>query len=325
MPIDPSAQAVLDILTAPGVPPLDELPPAEARQAYDGLAAFAGESVAVARTEDLDADGVPVRLYWPEDSGEEPLPVVLWNHGGGFVMGSLDGYDPVVRALCVTTGCLVVSVDYRLAPEHPFPAQVEDALTVARWAHAHIADHGGDPDRMVLAGDSAGGTLSAVLGHQLHGMFRLQVLLYPMTDLTMSQPSIQENADDYLLTLAACNYFRAQYLGEHADLKDPLASPVFADDAQLAGAPPALVITCELDPLRDEGEAYAARLREAGVPVEHVRFDGMIHAFFVFGAMIPAAGEALELVAEAVRKATRLSPSGAEEPGSPSPRTIMAS
>lgn len=304
MPIDPSAQAVLDILTAPGVPPLEELPPAEARQAYDGLAAFAGEPVAVARTEDLDADGVPVRLYWPEDSGEEPLPVVLWNHGGGFVMGSLDGYDAVVRALCAATGCLVVSVDYRLAPEHPFPAQVEDALTVARWAHAHIADHGGDPDRMVLAGDSAGGTLSAVLGHQLHGMFRLQVLLYPMTDLTMSQPSIQENAEDYLLTLAACNYFRAQYLGEHADLKDPLASPVFAADAQLAGAPPALVITCELDPLRDEGEAYAARLREAGVPVEHVRFDGMIHAFFVFGAMIPAAGEALELVAEAVRKAT---------------------
>src|SRR5690242_899092 len=126
MPIDPSAQAVLDILTAPGVPPLDELPPAEARQAYDGLAALAGEPVAVARTLDLDADGVPVRLYWPAGAGEEPLPVVLWNHGGGFVMGSLDGYDPVVRALCAATGCLVVSVDYRLAPEHPFPAQVDD-------------------------------------------------------------------------------------------------------------------------------------------------------------------------------------------------------
>ena len=306
MSTDPAAQAVLDILTAPGVPPLDELPPAEARQAYDGLAAFAGEPVAVARTLDLEADGVPVRLYGPEDSaqGDGPIPVVLWYHGGGFVMGSLDGYDPVVRGVCAATGCLVVSVDYRLAPEHPFPAQVDDALAVARWAQASIAEHGGDPDRMVVAGDSAGGNLSAVLGHQLHGMFRLQVLLYPVTDLTMSQPSIDENAERDLLTRNSCEYFRSQYLGEYADLKDPLASPLFADDTQLAGAPPALVVTCELDPLRDEGEAYAARLRDAGVPVEHVRFDGMIHAFFVFGAMIPAAGQALELVAKAVREAT---------------------
>jgi acetyl esterase len=304
MPIDPAAQAVLDILTAPGVPPLDELPPAEARQVYDSQAAFAGEPAAVARTQDLEAEGVPVRLYWPEGAGEGALPVLLWIHGGGMMMGSLDGYDPVVRNVCAATGCLVVSVDYRLAPEHPFPAQVEDCLTVARWARANIADFGGDPDRMVVAGDSAGGTLSAVLGHQLHGMFRLQVLLYPMTDLTMSQPSIEDNAERYLLTRNACEYFRSQYLGEYADLKDPLASPLFADDAQLADAPPALVVTAELDPLRDEGEAYAARLREAGVPVEHVRFDGMIHAFFVFGAMIPAAREALELVATAVRKAT---------------------
>ncbi len=304
MAIDPAAQAVLDILTAPGVPPLDELPPAEARQAYDGLAAFAGEPTPVARTQDLEADGVPVRLYWPEGEPDGSLPVLLWIHGGGMVMGSLDGYDTVVRSVCAATGCLVVSVDYRLAPEHPFPAQVDDALTVARWALASIADHGGDPDRMVVAGDSAGGTLSAVLGHQLHGVFRLQVLLYPMTDLTMSQPSIDENAERDLLTRNACEYFRAQYVGDHADHKDPLASPLFADDAQLAGAPPALVITAELDPLRDEGEAYASRLREAGVAVEHVRFDGMIHAFFVFGAMIPAAKEALDLVAEAVRRAT---------------------
>jgi len=304
MPIDPSAQAVLDILTAPGVPPLDEMPPAAAREAYDGLAAFAGEPAAVARTQDLEADGVPVRLYWPEGAGEGPHPVLLWIHGGGFVMGSIEGYDAEARALCSRTGCLVVSVGYRLAPEHPYPAQVDDTVTVANWVHAHIARHGGDPGRMVVAGDSAGGTLSAVLGHQLHGMFRLQVLLYPMTDLTMSQPSIDENAEGYLLTRNACDYFRSQYLGEYADYKDPLASPLFAEETQLAGAPPALVITAELDPLRDEGEAYAARLQEAGVPVDLVRFDGMIHAFFAFGAMIPAAGEALDLVTAAVRKAT---------------------
>ena len=135
-------------------------------------------------------------------------------------------------------------------------------------------------------------------------MFRLQVLLYPVTDLTMSQPSIDENAEGYLLTRNACQHFRTQYLGEYADVKDPLASPLFADDTLLSGAPPALVVTAELDPLRDEGEAYAARLQEAGVPVDLVRFDGMIHAFFAFGALIPAAGEALDLVAAAVRKAT---------------------
>ena len=302
--IDPSAQAVLDILTAPGVPPLDELPPAAAREAYDGLAPFAGEPAVVARTQDLEADGVPVRLYWPADAGEGPYAVLLWIHGGGFVMGSIDGYDAVARALCSRTGCLVVSIGYRLAPENPYPAQVEDSLAAATWVRANIAELGGDPGRMVVAGDSAGGTLCAVLGHQLHGVFRLQVLLYPMTDLTMSQPSIEENADGYLLTRNACDSFRSQYLGEYADLKDPLASPLFADETQLAGAPPALVVTAELDPLRDEGEAYAARLQEAGVPVDLVRFDGMIHAFFAFGAMIPAAGEALELVAAAVRKAT---------------------
>jgi acetyl esterase len=304
MPIDPSAQTVLDILTAPGVPPLDELPPTAAREAYDGLAAFAGEPATVARTQDLEADGVPVRLYWPEDAGEAPLPVLLWIHGGGFVMGSIDGYDAVARALCSRTGCLVVSIGYRLAPENPYPAQVEDSLAAATWVRANIAELGGDPGRMVVAGDSAGANLSAVLGHQLHGMFRLQVLLYPVTDLTMSQPSIDENAEGYLLTRNACEHFRKQYLGEYADEKDPLASPLFADEPLLSGAPPALVITAELDPLRDEGEAYAARLEEAGVPVDLVRFDGMIHAFFAFGAMIPAAGEALDLVVAAVRKAT---------------------
>ena len=304
MPIDPSAQAVLDILIAPGVPPLDELPPAEARAAYDALAGFGGEPAPVARTEDLLADGVPVRLYWPEGAVEGTFPVLVWIHGGGFVMGSIEGYDVEARALCARTGCLVASVGYRLAPEHPYPAAVEDSLAAARWLGDHVAELGGDSSRMVVVGDSAGGNLSAVLGQQLPGMFRLQVLLYPVTDLTMSQPSIEENADGYLLTRNACEHFRSQYLGDYADFKDPCVSPLFADDAVLAGAPPALVVTAELDPLRDEGEAYAARLQEAGVPVELVRYDGMIHAFFAFPAVVPAAVEALELVASAVRKAT---------------------
>ncbi|MER6936116.1 alpha/beta hydrolase [Nocardioides sp. NPDC127514] len=304
MPIDPSAQAVLDMLTAPGVPPLESLPPAEARAAYEGMSALAGEPETVARTEDLDAGGVPVRVYWPLGAGRESRPVMVWIHGGGFTMGSIDGYDPLTRALCARTGCLVVSVGYRLAPEHPYPAQIDDVLTAARWVQTNIDQHGGDPKRMVVAGDSAGGALSAVAGIQLHGTFLLQVLLYPTTDLTLSQPSMDENGKGYLLTRAGCEHFRAN-LGDDLDYADPRISPLFASQERLAGAPPALILTAEFDPLRDEGEAYGARLIEAGVPAEVVRFDGMIHAFYALGAMIPAAGRARDLVVAAVQEATR--------------------
>jgi len=302
MAIDPAAQAVLDILTAPGVPPLDELPVMDARAAYDQLAGLAGEPVAVARTEETIADGVPVRLYWPEGPG--PHPVLVWIHGGGFVLGSAGGYDAPARDLCGRAGCLVVSVDYRLAPEHPFPAAVDDVVTVAKWVTTNAESLGGDSSRMVVAGDSAGGTLSAVLANELPGTFRLQVLLYPMTDATMSHASIEENGEGHLLTKAACEWFCGHYLSGRADPRDPRVSPLFADDSVLAAAPPAVVVTAELDPLRDEGEAYAERLRGAGVPVDHTRYDGMIHAFYAMRGMIPAASAALDQVAVAIRRAT---------------------
>jgi acetyl esterase len=297
VPLDPAARAVLDILNAPGVPPLNELPVPDSRVAYDQLAGFAGEPGPVAHTEDLSADGVPVRLYRPE--GDGPHPVLIWIHGGGWVLGSIDGYDTVARDLCNRAACLVVSVGYRLAPEHPFPAAVDDVATAAAWVRSAIGAHGGDPERLAVAGDSAGGNLAAVLANRMPGVFRLQVLVYPATDLTMSHASVTENGDGYLLTQDAMVWFTNHYLGG-ADPRHAHASPLHADDATLAAAPPALVVTGEFDPLRDEGAAYAARLSALGVPVEHAHHDGMIHAFFAMRGMIPAGGSALDQVAAAL-------------------------
>jgi acetyl esterase len=300
MPLDPAARAVLDLISAPGVPPLNELPVPDARIAYGQLAGLAGEPMPVARTQDACADGVPVKLYWPE--GTQPHPVLIWMHGGGWMLGGAAETDPLARDLCLRAGCLIVSVDYRLAPEHRFPAAVDDAITVAKWVAANAESLGGDLTRLAVAGDSAGGNLAAVLANELPGTFRLQVLIYPATDLTLSQASIQENGDGYLLTKEAVHYFTGQYLGD-ADPRNPLASPLHADDATLTASAPALVITAEFDPLRDEGEAYVARLRACGVPVEHQRYDGMIHAFYAMGAMIPAAEAAIQQVAAALRSA----------------------
>lgn len=300
MPLDPAAQAVLDILNAPGVPPLNELPVPDARIAYDQLAGFAGEPTPVARVEDTSADGVPVKVYWPE--GDGPYPVLIWIHGGGFVLGSAAGYDPQARDLCARAGCLVVSVDYRLAPEHRFPAAVDDVLTVAKWLISTAPSLGGDPSRLAVAGDSAGGTLSAVLANELPGAFRLQVLIYPATDLTLSHPSLKENGEGYLLTQDAIAWFTDHYLGD-TDPRHPRVSPLYTDDVTLAAAPPAVIITGEFDPLRDEGEAYAARLRAAGVHVEHQRHDGMIHGFYAMRGMIPAGTQALAHVTAALARA----------------------
>jgi acetyl esterase len=301
MPLDPSAQAVLDILAAAGEP-LNELPVPVARTAYDQLAGFGGEPEPVSRTQDTAADGVPVRLYWP--AGPGPHPVLIFIHGGGWVLGSVDGYDGVARDLCVRAGCLVVSVGYRLAPEDPFPAAVDDVVTVAKWTVASIESFGGDPGRLAVAGDSAGGTLSAVLVNELPGTFRAQALIYPATDAIGTYPSRAENGTGYLLTEDAMRWFTAHYLRDQ-DSRHPWISPLQAREAVLAAAPPTLVITGEYDPLRDEGEAYAARLDELGVPVEQRRYQGMIHAFIGMRGMIPAAIEAQEQVAAFLRRAWR--------------------
>nr|WP_239013500.1 alpha/beta hydrolase [Streptomyces sioyaensis] len=260
-----------------------------------------GEPAAVARAEDAVANGVPVKLYWPE--GEGPHPVLIWIHGGGWTVGSAAASDATARDLSRLAGYLVVSVDYRLAPEHPFPAAVEDVRAVATWVSSEIGVLGGDTTRMAVGGDSAGANLSAVLANELPGTFGLQALVYPATDLTHPFPSYEENGEGLLLTKDALAWFQGHYLGEDADPRDPRVSPLYADAATLAAAPPALVITAGYDPLRDEGEAYAQRLREAGVTVEQVRYEGQIHGFFSMPAAIPTAREAIERVTSALRRA----------------------
>ena len=242
---------------------------------------------------------IPVRVY---RGAAAPSPGVIYCHAGAFVLGNLDTDHRQCVELARRGGCTIISVDYRLAPEHPFPAAVDDVLAVARWVTASIGSLGGDPARIAIAGDSAGGNLAAVTANELPGTFALQVLIYPATDLNLTHPSVQENGQGYLLTKEAMDWFADHYLGD-TDRRLPQVSPLFADDATLAAAPSALIITGEFDPLRDEGEAYAERLRAAGVTVEHRRYDGMIHAFFPMRGMIPAAEQALEEVTAALARA----------------------
>jgi acetyl esterase len=309
MPLDPKVQAFLDELAAAGAPPLTTLPVADARLAIDALFASQGEAESIARVENRRIPGpageIPIRVYTPE--GEAPFPVLVFIHGGGWVLCGLDSHDPPCRALANAVPCVVVSIDYRLAPEHKFPAAAEDAYAATRWVAEHAAELGGDASRVAVGGDSAGGNLAAVVALMARerGGPRLvhQLLVYPATDAGLDSPSYHENADGYFLTRDMMVWFWNHYLRSSADVEDPHASPLRAPD--LRGLPPALVITAEYDPLRDEGEAYAARLSAAGVPVRTTRYPGMIHGFFGLLAMFEQARTAIGEAATALRAAFR--------------------
>lgn len=304
MTLDPQAKSLLDALAEADGPPILEAEPEEVRQAMAALGAL---SVPEAVREVVDRsvpgpDGeIPVRVYTPDIASEVPNPGLVWYHGGGFVIGDLDTTDGVCRALCNRAGVVVVSVDYRLAPEHPFPAAVDDAIAAFDWVRAEAAHLGVDPDRIAVGGDSAGGNLTAVVAQARRDQVVFQLLVYPAVDLTMSYPSIDENAEGYLLTKDHMVWFTNHYLGEGVDRRDPRVSPLFADD--LTGLPPAFVITAEYDPLRDEGEAYGERLADAEVDVGVRRYDGMIHAFFQLNGVIDAADGALDDAVEHLRRA----------------------
>jgi acetyl esterase len=304
MPVDPQAQILLDQLAAMGGPGLHEQEPAAAREMFAAFSALGGAVEEVASIEDRRIPGpagdIPVRIYTPEGSG--PLPAIAFFHGGGFVIGNLDSHDGVCRALANSAGAIVMSVDYRLAPEHPFPAAPEDCFAATQWLHAHATELGADPDRLAVAGDSAGGNLAAVVPLMARDAggppLRAQVLIYPVTDCTLSHPSIEENGEGYLLTAADMRWFVGHY---RPDAKHGHASPLHAED--LSGLPPALVITAEFDPLRDEGEAYAQRLRDAGVQVSSTRYDGMIHGFISMQGILDASGKAIAECSGALRDA----------------------
>ena len=304
MPLDPQAKALLAQLAASGAPPYHQLPVEEARRLML-VRIPAAEPEAVASVEDISISGpggpLGLRIYTP--NGTHPFPVLIYFHGGGWVMGSLDSHDAACRGLANAAGCIVVSVDYRLAPEHKFPAAVEDSYAATLWVAEHGDSLGVDAKRIAVGGDSAGGNLAAVVALMARDRgdpyLAFQLLVYPITDYSFDTPSYQENAEGFMLTKADMVWYWAHYLRSDADGQNPYASPLRAED--LRGLPPALVITAELDPLRDEGEAYAARLKQAGVRVKHTRYQGMIHGFFSRAAILDQGKVAIREAGDALR------------------------
>lgn len=306
MPLDAQVSQLLDQLATLDRPPLTQQSPEDLRANFAAMAAIDVRPATPATTEDRTVAGpggdIPVRIYRP--GGDGPHPVVVYLHGGGFVIGGIDTHDGLCQQLSVETPAIVVSVDYRLAPESRFPAAVDDAVAATAWVAAHAAELGGDPARVAVAGDSAGGNLAAVTARKARDnggpAIAFQLLVYPVTDLAGSHPSQTENAEGYMLTAEMMEWFKHHYLGG-ADAADPDASPLLADD--LAGLPPALVITAEYDPLRDEGEAYAARLAAAGVEARASRHAGMIHGFVSMGGLLDGGRVAVDEAVAALRAA----------------------
>ncbi len=303
----PAVRALLEEAEIKGDPPMETLSPAEARQAaIEALKTTAGEPEGVGRVEDFVIPhpeyAVPTRIYTP--AGDGPFPCLVYFHGGGWVVCDLDTHDVVCRAIANRAGAVVVNVDYRLAPEHKFPAAVDDCYAATCFVAAHAARLGVDARRIAVGGDSAGGNLSTVMCLKARDeggpVLALQVLVYPVTNLdSFDTPSYQDFADGYYLTRAEMEWFRAHYLAKPEDARNPYASPLLAAD--LRGLPPALVITAECDTLRDEGEAYARRMASAGVEVSAIRYAGMIHPFFSLGGVLSQGRRAVEQVAAAVR------------------------
>ncbi len=281
-----------------GVPATNTLSVHEARAQYEARIPLMAAPATIGSVDQRTVTGpggdLALRIYWPQ--GEGLFPLLVFFHGSGFVLCSLDTHDGMCRNLCAGTQCIVVSVDYRLAPEHKFPAGLDDCVFATRWVAEHAAELNGDPARIAIGGDSAGGNMAAAAALRLRDEggppLRGQLLIYPVTDYhTPGTPSYQQNAEGYGLTRDTMLWFWDHYLNSPADAANPLASPLRARD--LGGLPPALVVTAEYDPLCDEGELYAARLREAGTPAITSRWDGMNHGFFFWAGRVDKAGEAM--------------------------------
>jgi acetyl esterase len=298
MPLDPQVKAILDQMAS--LPRFEELSVADARkQTIERTAAGKLPTLSVAAVVNRTIAGpggdLPVRIYTPNGSG--PFPLMVFFHGSGFVVCNLDTHDGTCRNLCSAAGCVVVSVDYRLAPENKFPAGVEDCYEATKWAAAHARELNADGSRIVIAGDSAGGNLVAVVALMIRDQggpaLRGQLMIYPVTDYYKpGHPSYVDNAEGYGLTAAGMRWFWGHYLNHEAEADNAYVSPLRA--ANLRGLPAALIITAEYDVLRDEGERYGKRLAEAGVPTKVTRYDGMHHGFFQMYGLVDTAKKALE-------------------------------
>ena len=308
MPVDPDAQNLLAIIKAAGRPPLTSLSPPDARVVYlAGRALLQPELPAVAEVRDLAAPGphgpIPLRLYRGVDAPAGPLPTLIFVHGGGWVIGDCDTHDYVCRKLANDARCVVVSIDYRLGPEHKSPAAIDDSLAAAQWIVAEAASLGIDASRLAIGGDSAGGNISAVLALMARDgaapAFVHQCLLYPAVDMTMRHESYKRIPDDYPLSTPVTRWFVDHYLNGEADKLDWRASPLRA--ASHEGVAPAFVLTARHDPLCDEGRDYARTLEDAGVRVWHLDMNDQLHGFLTWGKMVRAADPALEMAAAALR------------------------
>ena len=305
MPLDPQIVAVMEAAAAMGLPPNHQVSPVEARVNSKARLRAVGPEVGAVQEVAVpgpDCD-VPARIYTPTGAG--PFPGLAWFHGGGWVVGDLDTADAAARNMCAGAACVVASVDYRLAPETKFPGPAEDCYAATQWLAANAAALNVDPERIAVGGDSAGGNLSAAVALMSRDRggcpLVFQLLVYPVTQRDFDRGSYLENADGYQLTRDTMIWYWDHYLAADADAANPYAAPLHAAD--LGGLPPALVLTAEYDPLRDEGEAYAAALQAAGVPTEAIRYDGLIHGFFGMFAAVDQARQAVERSAAALREA----------------------
>jgi acetyl esterase len=310
--LDPSTGTLLAEIAAVGVKPLSEMSVEDVRALVQATSdMLSGPPVEVGsvvdRTIEAGGQAIPLRIYTPSGERRTALPIVMYFHGGGFVAGSLDTHAAEARYLCQNVNAIVVAVGYRKAPEHRFPAAVDDALAATAWVAAHGAEVGGDAARLAVAGDSAGGNLAAVVSQLANARggprIAYQALFYPLVDFTLaSSPSrIQFGDGNFFLSNQDMEWFRDQYLADPSQATDPRVSPLLAAD--VSGLPPTLIVAAGCDILLDEGQAYADRLRSAGVPVEYRRFDGTIHAFMSFTAAIPLGREAMAMTASRLRAA----------------------
>jgi acetyl esterase len=307
-PLDPQVAAVLENIRLAGNPEYWQMSPAQARDWHNrksGILDVAPEPVHAVDDRIVPADeaAVPVRIYTPRPSNS-PLPVLVWLHGGGHVVGSLTSYDALCRKLALSADCIVVSVDYRLAPEHKFPAGVIDSFAALEWVGRHAADFGGDPGRIAIGGDSAGGNLAAVcaiLARDAGGpSLVFQLLVYPRTAPDEDSPSHHALAEGYMLTRKVILWFHGHYRSSDSDRQDFRYAPLIASD--LSQLPPTLIVVGEYDPLRDDGIAYAARLRDAGNEVELADYAGMVHPFFSMGGAVDAGRRAMVQATDALRR-----------------------
>jgi acetyl esterase len=307
--IHPQIQTLLELGMKHGVPPVQTLSPEQARESRNPMMITnGGPPETVAHVEDRiipgPAGGLPVRIYTPE--GNAPFPILVYYHGGGWVIGNIDTHNGICAALANRADCIVVSVDYRLAPEHRFPAAADDAYGAVRYIADHAREFGGKSEKIAVGGDSAGGNLATVACLMAKDRkapdINFQLLVYPVTDLSNTKTeSYRNHADGYNLTRDGMIYFRNHYLAEESDRHHPYASPLLAPD--LTGLPPAFVIAAEFDVLLDEGKAYADRLKASGNMVAYVLYDDMIHAFFNMSACVDRACEAIDQAGGALKNA----------------------